>query len=110
MARTKGVTEIVADAKTGVIQTTFDYLDAGLAKANSHLGRMGDLLTQIEGDFIKLAATKFFQWLFGIGGGGSSGQGSGSGGIFGGGGGPVELRHSRAARRLSAVGLHPASR
>jgi hypothetical protein len=88
MARTASVTEIVASAKTGVIQTTFDYLDAGLAKANSHLGRMGGLLTQIEGDFIKLAATKFFQWLFGIGGGTSSGGGGGGflGGIFGGGG------------------------
>jgi hypothetical protein len=88
MARTASVTEIVADAKTGVIQTTFDYLDAGLQKANSHLGRMGGLLTQIEGDFIKLAATKFFQWLFGIGGGTSSGGGGGGflGGIFGGGG------------------------
>jgi hypothetical protein len=87
MSRTASVTQIVADAKTGVIQTTFDYLDRGLAKANSHLGRMGDLLTQIEGDFIKLAATKFFQLLFGIGGGTSSGGGGGFlGGIFGGGG------------------------
>jgi hypothetical protein len=87
LSRTKSVTEIVASAKTGVIQTTFDYLDAGLSKANSHLGRMGNLLTQIEGDFIKLAATKFFQWLFGIGSAGSAGSGGGIlGGIFGGGG------------------------
>lgn len=86
LARQKSVTQIVADAKTGVIQTTFDYLDQGLSKANSHLGRMGELLTQIEGDFIKLAATKFFQWLFGAGTTGNAGAASGPLGLFGGGG------------------------
>jgi hypothetical protein len=85
LARTESVTDIVADAKTGLIQTTFDYLDRGLSAANRHLGRMGDLLTQIEGDFIKLAATKFFQWLFGIGSQGSGSQGGILSGIFGGG-------------------------
>lgn len=87
LAQQKSITEIVADAKTGVIQTTFDYLDRGLASANRHLGRMGDLLTQIESDFIKLAATKFFQWLFGAGstGGGGGIGASVLGGLFGGG-------------------------
>lgn len=77
LAHQKNITEIVADAKTGLIQTSFDYIDSGLQKMNSHLGKMGNLLTQIESDFIRLALNKFFLWLLG-GQGGAQGGGIGS--------------------------------
>lgn len=86
LAHQKNITEIIADAKTGVIQTTYDYIDRGLDKINSKLGGLGKLLTQIEGDFIRLALNKFFIWLLGGGqGAGIGGQGSGGGS----GGGPL---------------------
>jgi hypothetical protein len=91
LASQKGITQIVADAKTGVIQMTYDYITSGLDKINTKLGGLGKLLTQIEGDFIKLALNKFFLWLLGGQGAGTGGGGSSSGtgilaGLFRGGG------------------------
>jgi hypothetical protein len=106
LASQKSITQIVADAKTGVIQTTYDYITSGLDKINTKLGGLGKLLTQIEGDFIKLALNKFFLWL--MGGQGASGQSSsgGSGGglggilnfLFGGGGGGANSRAATASQ------------
>jgi hypothetical protein len=81
LAHQKNITEVVADAKTGVMQTTFDLIDRGLDRWTSKLGIIGNLAKQILSDFIRLALTPFFAKLFGVGQG--SAQGPGGGGIGG---------------------------
>lgn len=84
LASQKGITEIVADAKIGVIQTTFNFVDKGLDKLTSKLGIFGDLLKSILSDLIRLALSKVFQQIFNLGGQrGEGGGGGGIGGFFG---------------------------
>lgn len=81
IAGQKSITEIVAETKIGVMETTFDIIDRGLDKMTSKLGIMQDLVKEILSSFIKLALSQFFRSVFlGQGAGGRSG---GSGGIFG---------------------------
>lgn len=87
LASQKSITDIIADAKINVIDTTFGAIDAGLERANRKFGVMGDILKQLESGLIKLALTPFFQALFGGGAGGGGGASGGGllGGVFGGG-------------------------
>lgn len=101
LAQQKNITEIVGDAKIGVIQTTFDYIDRALDRWTEKLGLAGGLIKQIIGDFIRLALVPAFARMFGlsVGGGGiqaAGGRQQSAGGfslgnivnrIFGGGGG-----------------------
>lgn len=90
LARTKSVTEIVADAKIGVIQTTFDVVDRGLSKWTDKLGIVGGLVKQLISDFARLWLLPAFLRLFGLQPNGGQGGNGGGGGIVGGlfGGGP----------------------
>ena len=84
LASQRSVTQVIADAKTGVIQSTFDLIDRGLDKATSKLGFMNSIVRDLLSGFIRLALTKFFQSTFVGGGGGGGGQSAGGGGGFGG--------------------------
>ncbi len=81
LANQRSITDVIADAKVGVIDTTFSAIDRGLDKFTSKLGVAGDLVKELLSGFIRLALSPFFQAMNGMGGGG------GGGGIFGGGGG-----------------------
>lgn len=81
LASQKGITDIIADAKIGIIQTTFDYIDSGLDSVFGKLGRVGGLLKSIFMDLLRYAAVPFIMKLFGLGGGTGP---AGGGGIFGG--------------------------
>lgn len=92
LASQKSVTDIVVDAKIGVMEVTFDLIDRGLSKVTDKLGIMKDLVHEILSGFIRLALSQFFKSVFlgqgqnqGGGGilGGGGGGGSGGGGIFG---------------------------
>ncbi len=93
LASQRSVTEVIADAKIGVIQSTFDLIDRGLDRATSKLGIVGSLVKELLSGFIRLALTPFFQAMFGgtktqgptlFGGGGNGGGGGrGGGGITG---------------------------
>ena len=86
LASQKSITQTVADAKVGVIQTTFDLIDRGLDRFTSKMGVLGGLVKQILSDFIRLALTPFFSKLFGVGGatgGGAQNTGGGIGSILG---------------------------
>lgn len=94
LASQRSVTEVIADAKVGVIDSTFSAIDRGLDRATSKLGFMGSLVKDLLSGFIRLALSPFFQATMGGGGGfGARAQGAGGGigsllgGLFGGGGG-----------------------
>jgi hypothetical protein len=65
LAQQKSVTDIVADAKTGAIQATYDFIDRGLDRVTSKLGSVGNLLKDIIGNLIKLSLNSVFARLFG---------------------------------------------
>lgn len=79
LAHQRGITEIISDAKIGVIDATFKAIDSGLDRITAKLGIAGDIVKELISGFIRLALSPFFRMLNGGGGGG--------GGIFGGGGG-----------------------
>jgi hypothetical protein len=81
LASQRSVTEVIADAKIGVIQSTFDLIDRGLDKFTSKLGIMGSLVKELLSGFIRLALSKFFQST--QGGGGQGQSTGGAGGILG---------------------------
>src|SRR6266436_805130 len=85
LAQQKGMTDIVADAKIGVMQKTFDGIDSALDKIIPKLHGFGSILKQIIADLLKLEISKFFQQLLGLNGrAGGQGTGAGSGGGPGG--------------------------
>jgi len=85
LAQQKGMTDIVADAKIGVMQKTFDGIDSALDRIIPKLHGFGSILKQIVADLLKLELSKFFQQLLGLNGGaGGQGTGAGSGGGPGG--------------------------
>jgi tape measure domain-containing protein len=93
LASQRSVTEVIADAKIGVISSTFDLIDRGLDRATAKLGVMGSVLKDLISGFIRLALNRAFQsMMFGGGGGGAQAGGRGFslapllGGLFGGGG------------------------
>lgn len=83
MASQKGLTAIVADAKIGVMEKTFDGIDDALDRIIPKAHGFGDILKQIVGDLLKLEASKWLRKLLGLEGGG---QGPGGTPNFGGGG------------------------
>lgn len=82
LAHQRSITEVIADAKVGIIDTTFSAIDQGLDKALDKLGFAKDLVKDLLTGFFRLALSPFFQAMYGGGGGTSSG--GGGGGIFGG--------------------------
>src|SRR5256885_8249625 len=85
MGEQKSLTDIVADAKIGLIQKSFDGIDSALSRIIPHLHGIGDLLRQIAADLLKLEAMKLFRKLLGLEQSSESNGESGgsSGGIFG---------------------------
>lgn len=92
IASQKTLTDIVADARIGALQTTYNFVDTALSKITSKLGVAGDLLKDILGSLIKMAINRAFMALFfpggAPGGGGSVGAsaagGGGGAGLLGG--------------------------
>lgn len=92
LASQRSLTEVIADAKIGVIQSTFDVIDSGLERITSKLGLVGNVLKDLISGFVRLALNRAFQMMLGApaqgpafagaGGGGFSGL---LGGVFGGG-------------------------
>lgn len=83
LASQKSVTDIVADARVGVMQTTFDFIDSGLTKVTDKLGIMKSLIHDILSGFIRLALSQFFKSVF-LNQSPTGGQGGGAaGGILG---------------------------
>lgn len=88
LAEQRGITEIIADAKIGVIDATFSSIDSGLDKLTAKLGIAGDIVKELISGFLRLALSPFFKAMFGSSSGGGGGIfGSGGGGVFSGGGG-----------------------
>jgi hypothetical protein len=95
LASQRSVTEVIADAKVGVIQGTFDLIDRGLERMTSKLGLVGSVLHDLISGFVRLALNRAFQSMMLGGGGAGGGQATGGGGfsfgnilggLFGGGG------------------------
>lgn len=76
LANQRSITDVIADAKIGVIDSTFSAIDRALDKFTSKLGIAGDLTKELLSGFIRLALSPFFKTLYG--------GGSNQGGIFGG--------------------------
>jgi hypothetical protein len=83
LASQRTVTEVIADAKVGVIQATFDLIDRGLDKFTSKLGIIGSLVKELLSGFIRIALSKFFQSINGGAGAAPGGGGGGIGGFLG---------------------------
>lgn len=66
LSNQKNVTDALADAKIGVIQSTFDLIDTGLNKAFAKLGSVGRLISSIISDLLKPQLVGFFAKLFGL--------------------------------------------
>lgn len=87
LAHQRGITEVIADAKVGVIDATFSAIDSGLDRLTEKLGAAGDIVKDLISGFLRLALSPFFRAMFGGQGGSGGGGIFGNGGIFGGGGG-----------------------
>jgi tape measure domain-containing protein len=94
LASQRSVTEVIADAKVGVMQGAFDFIDSGLDRFTHKLGVIGDVVRDLISGFVRLALNRAFQsmMLGGSGGGAQPAAGGFSlapilGGLFGGGGG-----------------------
>ncbi|HEY0003741.1 MAG TPA: tape measure protein [Pyrinomonadaceae bacterium] len=97
LASQRSVTDVIKDAKIGVIQSTYDLIDSGLDRITRKLGIVGDVIKDLTSGFARLALNKFFMSVFGLNSGGGEvafshgSQGGGFslgnilGGIFGGG-------------------------
>lgn len=82
---TRSMTEIAADARIGIIRTTFDGIKSGFDKLTEKLGPFKGVISQILTDLTKLAVSKIFQRIFGLGGGAAPGVVGGGGATSGGG-------------------------
>lgn len=95
MANQKGVTDIMADFRIGLVESGYDLIDAGLDKIIPKIGVLGGVIKDMLSSFLKLAVNAAFRRLFGLdngqngSGGGRSGGGIGGffGNLFSGGGG-----------------------
>lgn len=87
LAHQRGITEIIADAKVGVIDATFSAIDSGLDRLTAKLGIAGDIVKDLISGFIRLALSPFFKAMFGGQGRSGGFGGFGGFGIPGGGGG-----------------------
>lgn len=79
MASQKGVTQIMADFKIGLLESGYDLIDRGLDKIIPKMGRLSGVIKELLSSFIKLGINWAFRKLFGLdstsGGGGRSGGG-----------------------------------
>lgn len=87
LASQKGLTEIFSDFRANLVKDQFDLIDRGVDSLTKRLGILGDAIGSLLKDLAKLAVSKIFQKLFGIGGGSGFGQQPAFGGFAGGGGG-----------------------
>lgn len=79
LANQRSITEVIADAKTGVIDTTFSAIDKMLDKFTSKLGLAGNLVKDLLSGFLRLALSPFFKSMYG----GSNSGSMGNNGLFG---------------------------
>jgi hypothetical protein len=83
LASQKGITDIVADAKIGIIEQSFNGVDSVLDRIIPKMHGFGSLIKQMISDLLKLEASKFFMKILGIPtGSGQQQSGSSSGGGF----------------------------
>lgn len=82
LASQRSVTDVIADAKIGVIQSTYDLIDRGLDKITSKLGLLGSVIKDLISGFARLALNQFFKAIYGDQGGISFGGQQSSGGGF----------------------------
>lgn len=68
LAQQKGITDIVADAKIGVIQQSFDGIDSVLDRIIPKAHGFGNIIKQIIADLLKLEASKWFRKILGLDG------------------------------------------
>ncbi len=97
MASQKGVTDIMADFRIGLVESGYDLIDRGLDRIIPKIGILGDTIKDLVSSFLKLAVNAAFRRLFGLDAGNASGGASGArggggiagffGNLFGGGGG-----------------------
>ncbi len=110
LAQQKGITDIVADSKIGLMQKSFEGVDNVLDRIIPKAHGFGDIIKQIVADLLKLEASNWFRKILGLegaagpggtptfagggggfnpgsllnlSGGGNSGSGNGRGGIGG---------------------------
>ncbi len=80
LAQQKGVTDIVADARIGIMEQSFNGIDSLLDRIIPKMHGFGSVLKQIAADLLKLAASREFAKLLGLGTGASTGASFGSDG------------------------------
>ncbi len=73
LASQKGLTEIFSDFRANLVADQFGLIETGVDALTKKLGVFGDAIGQLLKDLAKLAISKVFQKLFGLGGGGSPG-------------------------------------
>lgn len=66
LAGQNSITDAISNAKIGVIQTTYDFIDRGLTKLTSKLGVAGDVIKDLLSSIIKLTLNKVFLRLLGL--------------------------------------------
>ncbi len=84
IASQKGITDIAADVKIGLMQRTFDGIDSALERIVPQGNAFLSILKEMVASLLKLAASKVFMKLFGLETGASTGGERQSGGIFSG--------------------------
>jgi hypothetical protein len=80
LASQKSITDTIADAKVGVIQSTFDYMSQGLDRITHKLGSIGTVINELIVSLLRLALMPALTKLFGLGNASSTGNVTGSGG------------------------------
>lgn len=73
LASQKGITEIFSDFRANLVADQFGLIETGVDALTKKLGVFGDAIGQLLKDLAKLAISKVFQKLFGLGGGGTPG-------------------------------------
>jgi TP901 family phage tail tape measure protein len=67
LASQKGITDIVADAKIGIIEETFNGVDSVLDRIIPKMHGFGSIIKNIIADLIKLEASRFLMRILGVG-------------------------------------------
>lgn len=88
-ASQKGVTDIISDAKIGVITSAYTQLDNVIRSLTKSFGFASDAVSQFLSSLLKLALNKIFMRLFGLDANGNAVSFGTlpNGGVYGGGGG-----------------------
>lgn len=83
LAKQRSADDIVADARIATMDKIFGAIDSGLGKITSKLGFFGDIVKELISGFARLALSKVFTTLFGLGPTTQQTRGGGGGGIAG---------------------------